>query len=63
MREPRLDVKVVGVGGIGGALVPFLARLLDAHELPARLTLIDGDEFEARNRARQAFPARAWASR
>jgi molybdopterin/thiamine biosynthesis adenylyltransferase len=57
MRGPRLDVKVVGVGGIGGALVPFLARLLDTHEPPARLTLIDGDEFEARNRLRQAVPA------
>jgi molybdopterin/thiamine biosynthesis adenylyltransferase len=57
MRGPQLDVKVVGVGGIGGALVPFLARLLDATEPPARLTLIDGDDFEARNRARQAVPA------
>jgi len=59
MRGPRLDVKVVGLGGIGGALVPFLARFLDAHEPPppARLTLIDGDDFEARNRLRQAVPA------
>lgn len=57
MRSRRLDVKVVGVGGIGGALAPFLARLLDAHEPPARLTLIDGDDFEAHNRERQAVPA------
>lgn len=57
MTAPRLDVKVVGVGGIGGTLVPFLARFLDAHEPRARLTLIDGDEFEARNRDRQAVPA------
>lgn len=57
MRGPRLDVKVVGVGGIGGALIPFLARILDGHEPPARLTLIDGDDFEARNRMRQAVPA------
>lgn len=53
----RLSVKVIGVGGIGGALVPFLARLLNAHEPPARLTLIDGDDFEVRNRERQAVPA------
>ena len=57
MTSPRVDVKVLGVGGIGGALVPFLARFLDAHEPSARLTLIDGDEFEARNRERQAVPA------
>jgi len=57
MKGPQLDVKVIGVGGIGGALVPFLARLLDAHEPPARLTLIDGDDFEARNRLRQTVPA------
>lgn len=57
MTAPRFDVKVVGVGGIGGALVPFLARFLDAREPRARLTLIDGDEFEARNRDRQAVPA------
>lgn len=57
MTPPRLDVKVIGVGGIGGALVPFLARFLDAREPRARLTLIDGDEFEPRNRERQAVPA------
>ena len=60
MRGPRLDVKVAGLGGIGGALVPFLARFLDAHEPPppARLTLIDGDDFEARNRLRQGTSGR-----
>lgn len=57
MTARQLDVKVIGVGGIGGALVPFLARFLEAHEPQARLTLIDGDEFEARNRERQAVPA------
>ncbi len=57
MKGPRLDVKLVGLGGTGGALAPFLARLLDAHEPPTRLTLIDGDDFEARNRVRQAVPA------
>jgi molybdopterin/thiamine biosynthesis adenylyltransferase len=57
MRGPRINVKVVGLGGIGGTLVPILARLLDAHEPPARLTLMDGDDFEARNRLRQAVPA------
>ncbi len=53
----RLNVKVIGLGGIGGALLPFLGRLLDAHDPPARLTLIDGDDFEAGNRVRQAVPA------
>ncbi len=50
-----LEIKAIGIGGIGCALLPFLCRFLQyAHE-PARLTLIDGDRFERSNAARQAF--------
>ena len=65
------EIKVVGVGGIGCALLPHLCRFLchggppaasggggnGAPGAPARVTLVDGDAFEARNAARQAFAA------
>lgn len=50
-----LEIKTIGIGGIGCALLPFLCRFLHYSESRARLTLIDGDRFERRNAARQAF--------
>jgi molybdopterin/thiamine biosynthesis adenylyltransferase len=50
-----LEIKVIGIGGIGCSLLPFVARYLQAGGQPARLTLVDGDAFEARNADRQAF--------
>ena len=71
-----MEIKVIGVGGIGCALLPHLCRYLNygacssadgdgarGPTLPAmpgpraRITLVDGDAFEARNAARQAFGA------
>lgn len=53
------DIKLIGVGGIGCALAPFLARYLQAEKrrtgANARITLVDGDEFEAGNASRQSF--------
>ncbi len=54
--EGMLDIKVIGIGGIGCALLPHLARYLQASGRRARLTLVDGDAFELRNGDRQAFP-------
>jgi molybdopterin/thiamine biosynthesis adenylyltransferase len=51
-----LEIKAIGIGGIGCALLPFLCRYLQYSETRARLTLIDGDRFERSNAARQAFP-------
>ncbi|MGO8760976.1 MAG: ThiF family adenylyltransferase [Desulfobaccales bacterium] len=51
-----LEIKAIGIGGIGCALLPFLCRYLQYSGEPARLTLIDGDRFEPGNAARQAFP-------
>lgn len=51
-----LDIKLIGIGGIGCALLPHLARYLQATGERARITLVDGDAFEVRNRDRQAFP-------
>ncbi len=50
-----LEIKAIGIGGIGCALLPFLCRYLQYSEARARLTLIDGDRFERGNAARQAF--------
>jgi molybdopterin/thiamine biosynthesis adenylyltransferase len=50
-----LEIKAIGIGGIGCALLPFLCRYLQYSGEPARLTLIDGDRFERDNAARQAF--------
>jgi molybdopterin/thiamine biosynthesis adenylyltransferase len=50
-----LEIKAIGIGGIGCALLPFLCRYLQYSGEPARLTLIDGDRFERSNAARQAF--------
>ncbi len=50
-----LEIKVIGIGGIGCALLPHLARYLQASGEPGRLTLVDGDAFEARNADRQVF--------
>ena len=50
-----MEIKAIGIGGIGCALLPFLCRFLQYAGEPARLTLIDGDSFDRRNAARQAF--------
>ena len=55
----KIDITLIGVGGIGCALAPFLARYLQAERQASgeevRITLVDGDDFETRNAARQSF--------
>lgn len=48
-------VKVIGAGGIGGYLLEPLCRYLSTSEDHVEVTVIDGDEFEERNRERQRF--------
>jgi molybdopterin/thiamine biosynthesis adenylyltransferase len=50
-----VEIKAIGIGGIGCALLPFLCRYLQYSQVRARLTLIDGDRFERSNAPRQAF--------
>ena len=50
-----MAVKVVGLGGIGSALVRPLARYLNYRGERATVTLIDGDSYEPKNRDRQIF--------
>ncbi len=57
----KIDIKLIGVGGIGCALAPFLARYLQTERQvtgeEVRITLVDGDDFESKNAARQSFEA------
>ncbi|MDD2902406.1 MAG: ThiF family adenylyltransferase [Syntrophales bacterium] len=50
-----LEIKAIGIGGIGCALLPFLCRYLQYSGEKARITLIDGDNFARSNAPRQAF--------
>lgn len=49
------QVRVVGIGGIGGCLLPVLLRFLNYRGEPVSVTLIDGDRFEESNANRQRF--------
>ena len=57
----ELKVRVIGAGGIGGALLPVLCRVLNygtaAFEFAdVEIGVVDGDKFEISNAQRQAFP-------
>ena len=49
------NMRLVGLGGIGGILARFPARFLETLVPDSPLYLIDGDTFELRNRARMEF--------
>lgn len=56
-----MEIKVIGLGGVGSHLLSPLCRFLDTLILTDRsekktLVLIDGDVYEARNAERQEFP-------
>ena len=51
----RIKVKVIGTGGIGKHLIDPLSRYLAFSTESCEITLIDGDEFEERNKERQCF--------
>lgn len=50
-----MEIKVIGLGGIGGALLPYLCRYLQSEGERVRITLVDGDDFETKNLDRQSF--------
>jgi hypothetical protein len=52
---PGSRVKVVGLGGIGGIVLQYLAVFLRSLARPVRLVLIDGDRFEPANSTRMLF--------
>lgn len=49
------QVKVIGIGGVGTALMHHLGRYLNYKGEACRVTLIDGDDFENKNATRQSF--------
>jgi len=57
--ERFLRILVIGLGGVGTALLPHLCRYLVYSGTGGRipLLLVDGDDFENRNRERQDFRA------
>lgn len=46
---------VVGAGGVGGWLLEGLARMLEYREPGSALLIVDGDNYEPKNKERQAF--------
>lgn len=50
-----MNIKIVGIGGIGSNLVRFLGRYLNFLEEKVLVTLVDGDKYEEKNRDRQEF--------
>lgn len=53
--EPDTTIKVIGLGGVGSIVARYLCVFLASLKTPARLVLIDGDEFEEANAARMLF--------
>jgi molybdopterin/thiamine biosynthesis adenylyltransferase len=51
-----MNIKIIGLGGVGSILVERLCRFLNyTREIEASVTLVDGDEYEAKNYERQEF--------
>jgi molybdopterin/thiamine biosynthesis adenylyltransferase len=52
-----MNIKIIGLGGIGSILVERLCRFLNYSQVDTNfvVTLIDGDEYEDKNLERQEF--------
>lgn len=50
-----MEIKIIGVGGIGTHLLPPLCRYLDSLNQQVHLVVLDGDAFSAKNAERQEF--------
>ena len=50
----RITCRIIGVGGIGQIVATYLVRYLASLAVPARVVLIDGDEFEHGNETRMS---------
>lgn len=57
--RPRLpdnaNIKIIGLGGVGGIVARYASVFLAAQYKDARLVLIDGDKFEPSNATRMLF--------
>ncbi|MFC1622383.1 ThiF family adenylyltransferase [Patescibacteria group bacterium] len=50
-----MKIKIIGIGGIGCCLLTSLARFANFKLSNTTITLIDGDDFEVKNKERQVF--------
>jgi len=52
-----MNIKIIGLGGIGSILIERLCRFLNYSQVDTNfvITLIDGDEYEDKNLERQEF--------
>lgn len=48
-------IKLIGLGGVGCMVLPYLGLFLRSLKIPVRLVLIDGDQFEPGNMHRMVF--------
>lgn len=57
MPHDRLDIVIVGIGGVGSTLAPLISRHCEhlPSQVPVRITIVDGDAYEEKNATRQAF--------
>jgi molybdopterin/thiamine biosynthesis adenylyltransferase len=52
----KLDITVIGLGGVGSILIERLCRFLNfSRDVEAEILLVDGDEYEHKNFERQEF--------
>ncbi len=49
------EIKLIGLGGVGGITARYLATFLASIDRAVRLVLIDGDSFEPSNATRMLF--------
>lgn len=50
-----MNIKIIGLGGIGSVLCESISRYLNFHEDSHTIYLVDGDSYENKNRERQVF--------
>jgi len=50
-----MRIKVIGIGGIGGCLLPVLCKFANYFPDSVEIVLVDGDDFEEKNKPRQFF--------
>ena len=51
-----MNIKIIGLGGVGSILVERLCRFINyGADITANLTLVDGDSYEDKNYERQEF--------
>ena len=51
----KLNIKIIGLGGVGTYLCSAICRYLNYSKVEARITFIDGDSYEVKNLERQIF--------